>query len=83
MAAGIEQAEAAGPKPYGVAGIEVTTDDHAEPRAGAAAGLLGQLQDHAVEDHRVVAADHTLVLLTEDLLEIHAAQRRLVQWPIA
>jgi len=37
--------------------------------------LLGELQHDAVEADGVVEADDTLLLVTEDLLELAAAQR--------
>src|SRR5262249_13829869 len=47
---------------------------HAQARTGAAAGLLGQLQDEAIELHGVVAGDDAFVLMAEDLREIDGAE---------
>src|SRR5438067_3743650 len=38
-------------------------------------GLLGQLQAHGVEAHGVVGGDGSLILLTQDLIEIDVAER--------
>src|SRR5438445_12477758 len=56
-AARIEASEAARAEPDGVAAIEVTTNDDAQAGAAAAARLLGELQDDAIEGDGVVASD--------------------------
>src|SRR5256886_2415131 len=46
--------------------VEVTAYDDAEAGAGGPAGLLGQLERHAVEAHDVVLTDHASLFLAED-----------------
>src|SRR5262245_28769977 len=58
-----------------MAAVEMTTDQDAQARATAAAGLLGELQDDAIERDGVIARDGALVLVTEDLLEVDGAER--------
>ena len=52
---------------------EMPAHDNAEGRAAPPAALLVDLQDHAVEAHGVVAGDDPLLFVTEDLIEIDAA----------
>ena len=54
--------------------IEMPADGHAQPRAGAPAGLLGELQGDAVEDDDIVEADGALFLTAEDRLQIDGPQ---------
>jgi hypothetical protein len=42
--------------------------------AGRPAGLLGQLQGHAIEAHDVIVSDDALLFLADDLLEIDVAE---------
>src|SRR2546422_7920393 len=49
--------EAAGAIPDGVLAAEMAADQDPQPGARAAAGLLGELQRHAVRGHDVVAPD--------------------------
>jgi hypothetical protein len=53
--------------------VEVAADGDAEPGAGAAAGLLGELQAQAVEGEGVVLAHGALLLVAEDLAQVGAA----------
>ena len=55
--------------------IEVAADGHAEPRAGAPAGLLGELQGDALEDDDIVEADGALFLLAQDESQIDGPER--------
>jgi hypothetical protein len=43
-----------------VVAVEVTPNEDAESRAGTAPGLLGELQDDAIQRDGVVAGDHAL-----------------------
>jgi hypothetical protein len=58
-----------------VAAVEVAADGHAKAGTGPPARLLGQLEGHAFEDHNIVLADGTLLLLTQDRVEIDAVER--------
>ena len=49
-------------------------DEDAQPGAGPAARLLGELQGEAARGHDVAAADHARFFQAENLAEIHAAQ---------
>lgn len=53
----------------------MTSHEDTQTGAGAAPDLLGQLQDDTIQGHGVVARDHALVLMTEDLLEVDGAER--------
>ena len=53
----------------------MTAYDDAEAGAGGPAGLLGQLERHAVEAHDVVLTDHASLFLAEDLREVDGAER--------
>src|SRR5256712_7368350 len=55
--------------------VEVAAHEDAQTGAGAAPGLLGDLQRHAVGRHDIVAADHAVGLDAEDLIEIYAPER--------
>jgi hypothetical protein len=55
--------------------VEVAATEHAHAATAAAAALFGDLQRQAIEDDDVVTADDTLLLVTEDLLEIDGAER--------
>jgi hypothetical protein len=57
-----------------VGAIEVPADGHAEARAGAPAGLLGELQGDALEDDDIVEADGALFLMAEDQVQIDGPQ---------
>ena len=48
--------------------------EHAQPRTGRAARLLGQLPELAIEADDIVPAHHPLLLVAEDLGEIHGAE---------
>lgn len=74
-ARGIVVAEALRAAPDRVAAVEMPADSHAEAGTGPPARLLGQLEGHAVEDHDIVLADGTLLLLTQDRVEIDAVER--------
>jgi hypothetical protein len=50
-------------------------DQDAEARAGGPPRLLGELQQLAVEAEGVVAGDDALLLVTQDLGEVDAAER--------
>src|SRR5206468_6015037 len=67
--------EAAGAIPDEVLAADMAADQDPQPGAGAAAGLFGELQRHAVGGHDVVAPDGAFVLDAKDLVEIDAAQR--------
>src|SRR5262249_60303323 len=75
LAHGIVVAEALRAAPDRVAAVEMPADRHAEAGTGPPARLLGQLEGHAVEDHDIVLADGTLLLLTQDRVEIDAVER--------
>jgi hypothetical protein len=66
----IVAAQALRTAPDGVVTIEVTADDDPQPGAGAAAGLLVELQGHALEDDNIVEADRALFLVAEDEVQI-------------
>src|SRR5262245_10072360 len=72
--AGVEEAEAARPQPDGMLTVEMPADEDAQPGAGAAPGLLAELQGDEVGGDDVVAADDALGLETEDLIEIDAPE---------
>ena len=55
---------------------KVAADEHVQPGAGAAAGLLGELQWHPIGGDDVVTADEAFVFDAEDLVEIDALQQR-------
>src|SRR5215470_6415491 len=73
-AAVIVAAETAGAIPHRVMAVEMLTNKHAQPRAGAAARLLGDLEQHAVTADHIVVTDDPFRFHTEDLLEIYAAE---------
>ena len=50
-------------------------DGHLQAGARPAARLARELEGAAVECDRVIACDAALFLVTEDLLEVHAAER--------
>jgi hypothetical protein len=50
--------------------IEVTADDDPQPGAGAAAGLLVELQEHAHGDNDIVEGDRALFLVEGDEVQI-------------
>jgi hypothetical protein len=54
---------------------KMAADEHVQPGAGAAAGLLGELQRHAIGGDDIVTPDGTFVFDAEDLVEIDATQR--------
>ena len=54
--------------------VEMTAHEDVQSGTGAAADLLGQLHDDAIPGHGVIARDHALVLMTEDLLEVNGAE---------
>ena len=74
-AGGVVAAQALRAAPDGVGAIEVAADGDAEPRAGAAAGLLGELQGDALEDDDIVEADGALFLMAQDEIQIDGAER--------
>ncbi len=53
---------------------EVTAHGDAEPRAGPAAGLFGELEGHPVEDDDVILADGAVFFMAENVVEVHRAQ---------
>ena len=53
----------------------MVADEHAQPRTGAPARLLGQLQWHPLGGDDVVAPHYAFGLDAEDLVEIDAAER--------
>jgi hypothetical protein len=57
-----------------VVAVEMAVNGDPQAGAGAAAGLLGQLQGHALEGDDIVEADGALLLATEDAVEIDGAQ---------
>src|SRR5437899_1423293 len=61
--------------PHRVLAVEMAADEHVQPGAGTAAGLLGQLQRDEAGSDDVVAPDDALVFDTEDLIEIDATER--------
>src|SRR5258706_13367983 len=65
--------QAAGAVPDRVVAGEMPADEDAEAGAGAAAGLLGQLEGEAVSGHHIVAPDDAFLLDAENLLEGDAA----------
>src|SRR5258706_15498342 len=67
--------QAAGAVPDRVVAGEMPADEDAEAGAGAAAGLLGQLEGEAVRGHHIVAPDDAFLLDAENLLEVDAAER--------
>src|SRR5256712_11276050 len=67
--------EATGAIPERMMAVEVAAHEDAQTGAGAAPGLLGDLQRHAVGRHDIVAADHAVGLDAEDLIEIYAPER--------
>lgn len=75
LAGGIVVAQALSAAPDRVAAVEVATDGHAEAGTGPPARLLGHLEAHALDDHDIVLADGTLLLLTQDRVEIDAVER--------
>lgn len=50
-------------------------DEDREAGTAAAAALLIDLENDSVEDHGVVARDGAGLLVAEDLVEVHAAER--------
>src|SRR5258706_7670210 len=66
--------QAAGAVPDRVVAGEMPADEDAEAGAGAAAGLLGQLEGEAVSGHHIVAPDDAFLLDAENLLEVDAAE---------
>src|SRR5215510_14707083 len=75
LALGVEATQRAGAIPDRVMAVEMPANEDAQPGAGAAARLLGELQGHEVSGDNVVAADDPLGLETEDLIKIDAAER--------
>src|SRR6266516_7137917 len=69
-----ETPQTAGAEPHRVLTVEMAADEHMQPGAGAAAGLLGQLQRDEAGGDDVVAPDDALVLDAEDLVEIDPAE---------
>ena len=69
-AGGIVPAQAAPSPPEGVPAIEMAADEDRQAGAGAAAALLRDLQDDAIEGDRVVAGDDPRLFVTEDGLEL-------------
>src|SRR5262245_59226481 len=64
---------------------KMAADEHVQPGAGAAAGLLGELQRHPIGRDDIVTTDGPFVFDAEDLVEIDATQRdkggsRLRRW---
>jgi len=55
--------------------IEVPADSHAKARASAAAGLLAELQRHALEDDDIVEANGALFLMAQDEIQVDGAER--------
>src|SRR5207244_12463989 len=74
--------EAAGAIPDGVLAAEMAADQDPQPGARAAAGLLGELQRHAVRGHDVVAPDGAFVLDAKALGEHGGGQRPKGGWGI-
>ncbi len=72
-ALGVVVAQALRAAPDGVGAREVAADGDSQPGAGPAAGLLGQLQRHAVKDDDVILPDDPRLFVTEDLVEIDVA----------
>src|SRR6185503_1851212 len=66
--------EAAGTIPDRVGAVEMAADEHPQARAGAPAGLLGELEAEALEGDGVIEGDGALLLVAEDGREIDAAQ---------
>ena len=75
-ALGVVAAQALRAAPDGVLAGEVAPHGDAQPRAAAPAGLLGQLQGAALEAHDIVPADEALVVLGEELIEVHGRAER-------
>src|SRR5215470_19074426 len=73
-AGGIKAAEAPRAVPDRVVAVEMATDEHAQARTRAPAGLLGELQSKVGGGHDVVAADDAFFLDTEDLVQIDSAE---------
>src|SRR6266851_1941223 len=67
--------EAAGAVPDRVVAGEMPADEDAKAGASAAAGLLGQLEGHAIGGDDIVAAHDAFLLEAEHLLEVDAAER--------
>jgi len=61
--------------PNRVRALEMSADQDAQSRTRSSARLRRNLEGVALEEDRVVPADHPLFLVTQDLLEIDAAQR--------
>jgi hypothetical protein len=57
-----------------MATVEMTANEDAQARTGAAARLLGELEAEAIELDGVVARHDALVLMAEDLREVDAPQ---------
>jgi len=74
LARGIEQAEPFASAPDRSPAIQMPPHEHLEAGAGAAPGLLRELEHDALERHRVVWGDHPRVLVAEDLVEIEIAE---------
>ena len=55
--------------------IEVPADSHAKARASAAAGLLAELQRHALEDDDIVEANGALFLMAQDEPQVDGPER--------
>jgi hypothetical protein len=72
---GIIAAEALGAAPDRVATIEVGADGDAEAGAGAAPGLLGELQGDVIEGDDVIERDGAVFLVAEDEVEGGGAER--------
>src|SRR5437660_10197995 len=74
-APGIVVAEAAGAVPDAVEAIEMAAHEDAQPRAGAPARLLVNLQPDALEGDGVVLTHGAELFVTEDVGEVHAPER--------
>jgi len=57
-----------------MAGIEMATHEDAKAGTAAAAPLLVDLQDDAVQGHGVIAGHDALFLMTQDLLQVVGAE---------
>jgi len=71
--AGVVAPQTPGRVPDAVLAVKMAVDAHAQAGAGAAAGLLGELQRHRVEHDDVVLPHGAVFGLAEDLVEIDVA----------
>src|SRR5438128_11567281 len=68
--------EAAGSIPDGVLAVEMGADQDPQPGAGAAAGLLGEWQRHAVGVHDDVAPVGPVVFYADPVVAVDAVHPR-------